>query len=110
MEIIKFYLFAETFIKQKWKNLRTTYARELKKMERHKIHYREAPYVSRWAHTERLCFLKDCLKARGQSRNIAHLQNSADVCQVNIGIFFFSFALFIYFCFIYFLLAFYKLL
>ena len=58
-------------------------------MERHKIHYRETPYISRWAHTERLSFLKDCLKIRGQSRNISHLQNNADGCQVSFEMFYF---------------------
>ncbi|XP_036369667.1 uncharacterized protein LOC115224823 isoform X1 [Octopus sinensis] len=72
--------YTDGFIRQRWKNLRTTFARELKKIEHHSKHNQETPYISRWAHTERLSFLKDCLKARGHLKVVSRLQNNIDVC------------------------------
>ena len=67
MVILKYFLFfflSEMHIKRRWKNIRTTYARECRKSENKSDSNPDNQYVSKWAFIDRLGFVKDFIKAR----------------------------------------------
>uniref|UniRef100_UPI00358EC15A uncharacterized protein isoform X1 n=1 Tax=Myxine glutinosa TaxID=7769 RepID=UPI00358EC15A len=68
--------FMENDIRSKWKNLRTTYGRELKRMERVRLLGWER-CDSHWYHFARLFFLRESIKAR-RSDNMSTNQENHD--------------------------------
>ena len=50
--------------KKRWKGLRDTMAKELRKTKEKKSGDAGPEYVSRWAHFDGMLFVKDCIWAR----------------------------------------------
>lgn len=63
-------IYTETHIKRRWKNIRTTYARECRKSENKSDTNPDNQYVSKWAFIDRLGFVKDFIKARAPNNYI----------------------------------------